>query len=754
MSHRALYFALLFSPSYLLSAPITWTMGDAGGFIDADGHTRIATNGTFVKALNLGGIEDLDVDTGSGVFTFAAAPADTLPNNAFDTSGESAVASSNASWVAILHRADYSAADPGTLVIDGLTIGTEYQIELFAYDNRNAGISARTQTYSDEAGAGNTSDVITNSGGISVIGTFTADADTQNIYLSQSATDPTLNAYSLIEVDGDDTDGDGLPDNYELSFPAVTDLDDLTGFLPAPGASGSGSGDFDGDGLADIEEFQTYFTDPTLADTDEDTLFDLDEINGTNGFTTSPLKSDTDEDGLDDAVEPDPADGFVTDPTKADTDGDQMDDLYEQLAQNVPPGLDPTSSADAGLDLDGDGLKNLEEYDPTTGPNILSPRTLADDTDTDDDNIDDLAETTTGTWASITNTGSNPTLADTDGDNINDGQENPDDGVDGGPIYKSNPNTPDSDLDGLTDGEEVALGTKPDDQDTDGDNYEDSLEVSNGSDPLLDTSTPITVNGILIVADDDIEGANVSLNTPVITPWTALTGFGAPYGGFLPLAVDDDEGIGEDGDQLPLEALNGSVPYFNNPAAPTVTYVGTLASGTYSVQIQIVNFNNVGFPEFNAITLGGVEPVESITPAPDAGDDEVWTLIYEVLPGDPNIGAPLTLIVPTVPDVGGNAGLDHVYITYTNVIGGLDGLAITEVDTSNLSSREVVLHWTPLPRISNYILNFSSDLENWSELDDNITSTANPDTINITLDSVSFPTIPGKLYFQLVPSNN
>ena len=52
-----------------------------------------------------------------------------------------------------------------------------------------------------------------------------------------------------------DTDGDGLPDSWELSWPAVTSLDELDGSALGPGP-GSGTGDFDGDTLTDADEFE------------------------------------------------------------------------------------------------------------------------------------------------------------------------------------------------------------------------------------------------------------------------------------------------------------------------------------------------------------------------------------------------------------------------------------------------------------------------------------------------------------------
>ena len=75
---------------------------------------------------------------------------------------------------------------------------------------------------------------------------------------------------------GDDSDLDGLPDSWELSFGAITTLDQLNGNLAAGGGPGGGTGDFDGDGLSDFDEYRGGVggTDPTDGDTDDDDFSD------------------------------------------------------------------------------------------------------------------------------------------------------------------------------------------------------------------------------------------------------------------------------------------------------------------------------------------------------------------------------------------------------------------------------------------------------------------------------------------------
>jgi hypothetical protein len=80
--------------------------------------------------------------------------------------------------------------------------------------------------------------------------------------------------------------------------------------------------DADADGLTDLEE-QALGTDPLLADTDNDGLFDREEA---MTYNTSPLLSDTDSDGLSDYDE---VKIYLTDPNNPDTDGDSYGDGTE-----------------------------------------------------------------------------------------------------------------------------------------------------------------------------------------------------------------------------------------------------------------------------------------------------------------------------------------------------------------------------------------------------------------------------------------
>ena len=133
----------------------------------------------------------------------------------------------------------------------------------------------------------------------------------------------------------DDTDLDGIPDDWELLQTDITDLTQLDGTLTGPGP-GAGTGDFDGDGLFDLEEFQRA-THPIVNDTDTDGLLDGPEV---KTHLTNPLVVDTDGDTLSDGIE---VNDHGTNPTLKDSDMDLIDDNVE-----LDNGTSPIDANDPG----------------------------------------------------------------------------------------------------------------------------------------------------------------------------------------------------------------------------------------------------------------------------------------------------------------------------------------------------------------------------------------------------------------------
>jgi uncharacterized protein (TIGR03382 family) len=239
--------------------------------------------------------------------------------------------------------------------------------------------------------------------------------------------------------------------------------------------------DTDGDGLDNDYEDDVTGTDPNEADTDGDGLTDGTEVNGDN--PTDPLNPDTDGDGLCDgpnsiadvcdAGEDMDADGVLdddeTDPSDADTDNDGIDDGSEVKVHETDP-LDD--------DSDNDGIKDGTEVGLTTAD--IGPDTnLADGNFVADEDPDTVTD---------------PNNADTDDGGVSDGDEdiNFNGRIDEGefdPLYTDDDHcifADDCDGDGLTDDDEATRGTDPSLADTDGDGLTDGQEVNgqNATDPL------------------------------------------------------------------------------------------------------------------------------------------------------------------------------------------------------------------------------------------------------------------------------
>lgn len=281
-----------------------------------------------------------------------------------------------------------------------------------------------------------------------------------------------------------DSDGDGIPDFYELKY-TLTDPNnpdtDSNGIL-------DGLENKDGDLLNNQQEI-LFGSDPNLndvtleiygIDSDGDGLLDIFE---TKLFDNYDINSqDSNGNGIPDGLEDPDGDSltnieemkFQTDPltkdTGLDSDGDGLTDYQEIFMTLTDPNLADTDSngvSDADEDPDGDGLTNLQEVQLGSDPHTITDRNNI--LDSDNDGLTDYQE--------INLTMTDPFNADTDGNGITDAYE-------------------DLDSDGLTNFQEMKLGTNPlvsDShelrKDTDGDGLVDVYEIKiTNTDPLLSDS--------------------------------------------------------------------------------------------------------------------------------------------------------------------------------------------------------------------------------------------------------------------------
>ncbi|MFQ5644408.1 MAG: sulfatase-like hydrolase/transferase [Thiogranum sp.] len=185
------------------------------------------------------------------------------------------------------------------------------------------------------------------------------------------------------------------------------------------------------------------------------------------GYTDRVCSIDTDGDGVSDDQDNCPN---IPNAGQENYDGDAQGDACDDDDDNdgVPDTADafPLDPAES-VDTDGDGIGNNA------------------DTDDDGDGVDDTLDAFPLDPAES---------VDTDGDGIGNNADTDDDG------------------DGLTDSEEISTyGTNPLLQDTDGDSYNDGVEISAGSDPLDISSVPTLANNGDINNDGQVDLADLLL---------------------------------------------------------------------------------------------------------------------------------------------------------------------------------------------------------------------------------------------------
>ena len=245
-----------------------------------------------------------------------------------------------------------------------------------------------------------------------------------------------------------------------------------------------------------------------------------------------------------------------------DSDGDGMSDAYE-----LANGLDINDASDANIDSDGDGISNIDEFNN-------EPQLLAGNADADNDGLNDgeevdglvntFGDPVTNLLTDGTSIGAatDPFSADSDDDGIDDLDEiqGSDNSFNNAP---TDPNNEDTDGDELTDG--IEIGAELDPNDATGDNGAegdpDSDQVSNAEELEAGTN--------LFLADSDEDGANdrVEIDIEGLDPLNPDTDNDkildgeeliAGEDGFItnPLAFDSDE----DGVPDAFEAIEGVDP--------------------------------------------------------------------------------------------------------------------------------------------------------------------------------------------------
>ncbi len=199
----ALLVCILFGTvSVLPASTVTWTAGPTTVTDEVD----IDLTGTLVHAGHWGGSGDRSVTVGLDSILFedrstawdgeasATAGGEYGNGSCFNATGTTV----GADFEFVLDGFAYDGANPKIVTLGSLSIGQEYQIQLFTSDDRGSG--SRTQEWSDNAtnGSGNETATFRHDDSAFVIGTFTADAATQSVFgrgVAQSQN--IVNAYVL-----------------------------------------------------------------------------------------------------------------------------------------------------------------------------------------------------------------------------------------------------------------------------------------------------------------------------------------------------------------------------------------------------------------------------------------------------------------------------------------------------------------------------------------------------------------------------
>jgi len=322
--------------------------------------------------------------------------------------------------------------------------------------------------------------------------------------------------------------------------------------------------DSDGDGIPDNLELTQYGTDPYDADTDGDGFSDgFEIINGLNPLVENVVWVDTDNDGMEDIWEEDyglnssnssdasldgDIDGLTnleeylngTDPTNWDTDNDGLPDGYE-----VVHGFNPLNSGDANADPDGDGLTNLEEFNGESNPW---------NADTDGDGVNDANDPFP----------SDPNDGDWDQDGMSDIWEY-NNGLNNSDAYDS---YLDGDNDALTNLQEYLNGTNPNSNDTDNDGLPDPYEVALGFDPLNSGDANADPDGDGLMNLEEFNHPHSPERNPHLVGsfpvnWTLCLDYGiqnpsTACGGTNPHDADTDgDGKVDSNDPFPLDPNQG-----------------------------------------------------------------------------------------------------------------------------------------------------------------------------------------------------
>jgi len=293
----------------------------------------------------------------------------------------------------------------------------------------------------------------------------TADYDNDlltNLQEFYNQTNPTINNWTM-----EDSDGDGMPDDYELAMGLQANTVDA-------------SADLDNDGFTNLIEYLNGtppdLDNKNLEDYDGDQIPDQWEWAVGLDSKRNDVTEDQDNDGFTNFIEYLNATNplWNNQDIYQDSDNDLIPDLWE-IAYNLDPKV-----SNSGNDNDADGIADLIEYFNGTNPQILNT-TLQD---IDQDGMPDQWEIAYGI---------SPDTDDSELDLDDDGISNWAEYKNGSDPFMDNSSYSDIDADGLPDYWEIAWNIEESNEDFDNDGLVNIAEYMNGLNPLLPDPSPYEI---------------------------------------------------------------------------------------------------------------------------------------------------------------------------------------------------------------------------------------------------------------------
>ena len=185
-------------------AVVNWESATA---VSSVGDSIVDTTGTSLEAFNIGQGTNQTVNgvTFIGQSSGANNTYSDLTDFGSDASGTTFYQDGviGSAFEGMMDSFAFTGTNPADIVLQNLTIGTQYRVQLFVSDDRNADTQSDSQTFTS---GGSVSGDHTHGLSYSLIGTFTADAATQTISVAHFSKFPTqtqeprFNGYQLRDV--------------------------------------------------------------------------------------------------------------------------------------------------------------------------------------------------------------------------------------------------------------------------------------------------------------------------------------------------------------------------------------------------------------------------------------------------------------------------------------------------------------------------------------------------------------------------